>query len=105
MKKIFALLALFAFIGVVSTPASASVIDFTDNTTVQLSIDDDNAVVADIEKDKKKKKDKKKAKLKKAAAKSSECGSVKSGCGEASSEGCGSSCTETKKEGSKEVKK
>ena len=102
MKKIFALLALIAFIGVVSTPVSASVIDLTDNTTVQLSIDDDNTVVADIEKDKKKKKDKKNAKVTK-TAKSSECGSVKSGCGEAS-EGCGSSCKGSEKKG-EEVKK
>ena len=94
------LLAFFAFIGVATTPSSASVIDNIDKT-VQVVVDDDNTAVADIEKDKKKKKS---AKVTKSTAKSGECcGSVKSGCGEAS-KGCGSSCDE-KAEGKKEVKK
>jgi len=108
MKKIFAFLAFFAFIGVAVTPSSASVNDNIDKV-VQISIDDNNTVIADQDqdkdKDKKKKNTKKVTKVTKATAKSGSCcGSVKSGCGE-SSEGCGSSCGETKKEGSKERKK
>ena len=99
MKKILALLAIFAFIGVVTTPATANVIDNIDKT-VQIMVDDDNTIVADQDQDKKKKK-----KTAKATAKSGECcgsaakagcGEAKSGCGEAK-EGCGSSCGDAKK--------
>lgn len=97
MKKIFALIAIFAFIGVVTTPASANVTDNVDKT-VQVVVDDNNNVTPDQDQDKEKKKGKKEAA--KATAKSGECcGSVKSGCGEAAKAGCGSSC-----EGEKEAK-
>lgn len=108
MKKIFALLALFVFIGVATTPASATV-KSNINKTVQLSVDDDNSAlpIQDVKKDSKKKKTATAAK-KATATKAGACcegSSVKSGCGEAM-EGCGSSCTETaKKEEKKEVKK
>jgi uncharacterized membrane protein len=106
MKKIFALLAIFAFIGVVSTPATANVSDNINQTT-QIVLDNDSPVVADQDQDqdKKKRKTKKSTKVTKATAKSaSGCGSVKAGCGEAS-EGCGSACGEKKAEGKKETKK
>ncbi len=111
MKKIFALLALFAFIGVASTPVSATVIDNIDNT-VQIAVDNDNAVITINDQDpvKKNKKSKKSTtKVTKSSAKAGSCcgSSVKSGCGE-SKEGCGEAhegCEETKKEGKKETKK
>ena len=91
MKKILAILAVFAFIGVVTSPATANVVDNV-NKTVQISIDDDNTVDQD--------QDKKKKSNKKVTAKSGECcgSTAKSGCGEAkegcgeAKEGCGSSC-------------
>jgi hypothetical protein len=89
MKKIFALLAIFAFIGVVTAPASANVIDNVDKT-VQVVVDDNNHVTPDQDQDKDKKKGKKATKS--TAKSGEECGSVKSGCGEATKAGCGSSC-------------
>ena len=90
MKKILAILAVFAFIGVVTSPATANIVDNV-NKTVQISIDDDNTFDQD--------QDKKKKSNKKVTAKSGECcgsaakagcGEAKEGCGEAK-EGCGSS--------------
>ena len=98
MKKIFLLLAMFAFIGIATTPASATVIDNIDKT-VQITVDDDNSMIADNDQDKKKKKS---SKVTKSTAKAGSCcgSSVKSGCGESTKEGCGESmeegCTETK---------
>jgi len=105
MKKIFALLALIAFIGVVSTPATANVTDNFDKT-VQVVMDDDNSVIADQDPVKKKKTKKTATKVTKSTAKG--CGGCasKAGCEEAKKEECGSSCEgEKKAETKKETKK
>ena len=102
MKKILALLAIFAFIGVVTSPATANIVD-NSSKTVQITVDDDNTV--DQDQDKKKKKTTKK--VANTTAKEG-CGgcteAAKAGCGEAAKEGCGSSCEGHEKKETKKKK-
>ena len=89
MKKLFALLALVAFVGVLSAPA-ATIIE-KNSSVVTLDQSFDNDFDKDLKKDKKK--DKKKKATKSEAKASSSKAKATEGCGSA----CGTSCGEATK--------